>query len=179
MSTCFASKYQASSGRLPPIPTSGFEIPVVDFTRDSPSTAQQIVSHAATTDGLAFVRNLPHQPDFLAIQRLFDNLYQSPQLAARLNSTYEKRGVFKLAGKLTDDPTVDDKATIDLSAQRLQHIQDSQLLQDLGTEFETTVKFFETVEKQLVPLVLRATASVIGKNVDLDSVHQERNNNSA
>jgi isopenicillin N synthase-like dioxygenase len=177
MSTCFASTYQASSGRLPSSPTSGFEIPVVDFVRDSPSTAQQIVSHAATTDGLAFVRNLPHQPDFLAIQRLFDNLYQSPQLAARLNSTYEKRGVFKLAGKLTDDPTVDDKATIDLSAHRLQHIQDYQLLQDLGTEFETTVKFFEAVEKQLVPLVLHATASVIGKNVDLHSIHQERNNN--
>jgi len=177
MSTCFASKYQASSGRLPSSPTSGFEIPVVDFTRDSPSTAQQIVSHAATTDGLVFVRNLPHQPDFLAIRRLFDSLYQSPQLAARLNSTYEKRGVFKLAGKLTNDPTVDDKSTIDLSAQRLQYIQDSQLLQDLGAEFETTVKFFETVQKQLVPLVLNATASVIGKNVDLDSVHQERNNN--
>jgi len=176
MSTSFASKYQ-TQGNLPPIAPSGFEIPFVDFTRDSPSTAQQIVSDAATTTGLVFVRNLPHQPSFLAIQRLFDQLYQSPELAARLNSTYAKRGVFKQAGKLTDDPTVDDKATIDLSAQRLQYIQDRQLLQDLGTEFENTVKFFETVEKDLVPLVLNATASTVGRNVDLNSVHHERNNN--
>ena len=84
------------------------------------STAQQIVSDAAKTTGLVHVHNLPHQPNFLAIQRLFDKLYQSPQLAARLNSTYEKRGVCKVAGKLTDDPNVDDKATINLSTQRLQ-----------------------------------------------------------
>lgn len=176
MSASFASKHQFLNN-LPSITGSSVEIPVVDFTRDSLSTAEQIVSHAATTRGLVFVRNLPHQPDFLAIQRLFDKLYQHPELAARLNSTYKKRGVFKLAGKLTDDPTMDDKATMDLSAQRLQYIQDSQLLQDLGPEFETVVKFFETVEKQLVPLVLQATASIIGKNVDLHPVHHERNNN--
>ena len=72
---------------------------------------------------------------------------------------------------------MDDKATIDLSAQRLQYIRDSQLLKDLGPEFENVVKFFESVEKQLVPLVLQATASIIGKNVDLHPIHHERNNN--
>jgi hypothetical protein len=102
-------------------------IPVVDLVDDTLTAAQEIVSDAAQSTGLVYIRNLPTQPDFEAIQRLFDTLYQSPLLMARLNSTYPKRGVIKLAGKLTDDEAIDNKVTLDLSAQRLQYLQDDGL----------------------------------------------------
>jgi isopenicillin N synthase-like dioxygenase len=155
-------------------------IPVVDLANDSPTIAQQIVSNAAQSTGLAYIRNVPTQPNFAAIQSLFDTLYQSPLLMARLNSTYPKRGVIKLAGKLTDDESVDDKVTLDLSAQRLQYLQDDTLRTELGLEFETAVKFFEAVEEKLVPLVLQATSSVISTaevEIDLRNIHREGNNN--
>jgi hypothetical protein len=60
-------KLKAIFSRL--LPRLALKIPVVDFTGDSPSTAQQIVSEAAKTTGLVHVHNLPHQPNFLAIQR--------------------------------------------------------------------------------------------------------------
>lgn len=154
-------------------------VPVVDLATHSAHKAQQLVSAAATSTGLVFVRNLPNRPDFSAIQRLFDNLYQSPALAARLNGVYPKRGIFKVAGKLTDIETVDEKATIDLSAQRLNNMKDAVLRQALGQEFEQTIKFFKVVEEQLVPLILTATSQVISSKgqLDLSDVHRDANNN--
>jgi len=160
--------------------SSTVSIPVVDLANDSSAVAQQTVSDAAQSTGLVYIRNVPIQPDFAAIQRLFDTLYQSPLLMARLNSTYPKRGVFKVAGKLTDDETVDDKITLDLSAQRLQYLQDDTLRKDLGVDFDTAVKFFEAVEEKLVPLVLQSTSNVISTaevEIDLRDVHRENNNN--
>lgn len=160
-----------------PSSSSASSIPVVDLSTDTAQAAQQIVSTAATSTGLVFIRNLPICPDFPAIQRLFNTLYRSPVLAARLNSTYPKRGVFKVAGKLTDDETVDEKATIDLSAQRLKHMHDAGLREELGNEFEQIVKLFETVEELLVPLILTATSNVISPQIDLNEVHRQGNNN--
>jgi len=180
MSTCVAVP-----SLLPPTPlchnTVGtISIPVVDLVGDTLTAAQDVVSDAAQSTGLVYIRNLPTQPDFEAIQRLFDTLYQSPLLMARLNSTYPKRGVIKLAGKLTDDETIDNKVTLDLSAQRLQYLQDDGLRKDLGIEFDTAVKFFEAVEEKLVPLVLHATSNVMSTpevEVDLRDIHREGNNN--
>jgi isopenicillin N synthase-like dioxygenase len=87
--------------------------------------------------------------------------------------------VFKIAGKVTDDENVDDKATIDLSAKRLRLLHDEVLKGDLGHEFADTVNFFETVEEQLVPLVLQATSNIISTTdgIDFHGVHAEGNNN--
>lgn len=163
----------------PPCTSPGSSIPIVDLAIDSLYNGQQIVSNAATSTGLVFVRNLPRRPAFLAVRRLFDVLYRSPSLASRLNNIYSKRGVFKIAGILTDDETVDEKATIDLSAQRLQGMNDAALRQELGEEFEETVKFFQIVEEKLVPLILTATSHVISSSgqIDLNDIHRDGNNN--
>jgi isopenicillin N synthase-like dioxygenase len=172
----------AIEGPIPIIahrPPTALSIPIVDFSKHTSVAAQQIFSTAATTTGLIFIRNLPMGPNFAEVQHLFDNLYQNPLLAARLNSTYPKRGVFKIAGRLSYDETVDEKVTIDLSAQRLEHMNISTLRKDLGNEFEEVVRFFKTVEEWLVPLVLKATSNVISPSgkVDLLNVHREGNNN--
>ena len=51
----------------------------------------------------------------------------------------------------------------------------------MGPDFESIVKFFESVEQQLIPLVLQATSDVItsptNEDTDLWSIHHEGNNN--
>jgi 2OG-Fe(II) oxygenase superfamily len=156
-------------------------IPTVDINSASQQDVQQLISHAATTSGLLFIRGLPMYPDFSVIQRLFDSLYQSSIMAARLNRMQPGRGVFNLAGKWMGDGEVDDKATIGISAHTLRNVP-NQVKQSLGPDFLQIVAFFEAVQAQLIPVVLQVTSDVIssgsssGEN-DLWNLHREGNYN--
>jgi isopenicillin N synthase-like dioxygenase len=163
-------------GMNQPIQTASF-VPVVDLTSDSLEVIQQTISNAARNPGLVFIRGLPMQIDFLAVQRLFDALYQSPELAARLNSLLPPHGVFKLEGKRMGDTAVDDKAVIRLPARVLRTTRGEQLKRDMGEDFEGVTKFFEAVQDQLIPIVLQATSDAISSQVDLWNVHNDGNIN--
>ncbi|KAG8940166.1 hypothetical protein FRC04_005610 [Tulasnella sp. 424] len=134
------------------------------------------LAHAAATTGIAHFTSINgHEAPFGSISKLFDRLYADPHLATRLNSTYMKRGVFKTAG--LHKPQADQKTTIDLSAKRLENIQRlaPDLVHDLGADFKEVLEFFNKLERQLVPNVMRASSAVAG--VDLEGLHAGRNNN--
>jgi hypothetical protein len=158
------------------IQTASF-VPVVDLTSDSLEVIQQTISNAARNSGLVFIRGLPLQIDFHAVQHLFDALYQSPELATRLNNLLPRHGVFKLEGKWMGDNAVDDKAIIGLPARVLRTRRGEQLKRDMGEDFEGITKFFEAVQDQLIPIVLQATSDAISSHVDLWNVHNDGNIN--
>jgi hypothetical protein len=116
-------------------------------------------------------RKAPHS----SISALFDRLNASPELATRLNATYPKRGVFKTAG-LTN-ALADQKTTIDLSAARLSAFSAlaPELIGQLRTEFTDALDFFNAVERELVPAVMKATSDAAG--FDIAVLHRERNHN--
>lgn len=154
-------------------PMSASAIPVIDLVVDSPDVAQQAITRGATTIGCVFLRNLSMQPDFAAIQGLFDTLYQSPQISSRL----EQFGVFQRSGKWAGDNVIDDKASLGLGARKLWGMKDYPLKRFLGPNFATVVKFYEAMEESLIPWVLQATSNVIsnvsGHEVDMFDIHQE------
>ena len=136
------------------------------------------IAHAASTTGIYTLPatelsalKAPHS----SISTLFDRLNASPELATRLNATYPKRGVFKTAG-LTN-ALADQKTTIDLSAARLQRLTTlaPELIGQLGTEFTDVLDFFNAVERELVPAVMKATSDAAG--IDMAMLHRERNHN--
>lgn len=150
--------------------------PTVDLATDSQDVVQQTISNAAISTGFVFIRNLPMQIDFFAVQRLFDELYQNLVLATRLNSINPLGRAFKLGGKWTGDLVVDDKATIDLPARETAYGE--ALRRNLSVDFETAVNFFQAVEDQLVPLVLQATSDALPNRADdLWNSHRQRINN--
>jgi isopenicillin N synthase-like dioxygenase len=160
----------------PPSPTADF-VPVVDLSSDSLEVIQQTISNAARNSGLVFIRGLPLQIDFLAVQRLFDTLYQSPALATHLNRFLPRHCMFTLAGKWRGDDAVDDKAIISIPARLMRTSRGEQLKQDMGEDFEEVTKFFEAVQGQLIPIVLQATTDAISSEADLWNVHNYRNIN--
>jgi hypothetical protein len=160
----------------PPSPTADF-VSVVDLASDSLEVIQQTISNAARNSGLVFIRGLPMQIDFLAVQRLFDALYESPALATRLNRFLPRHGVFTLAGKWRGDNVIDDKAIIGLPARVLRTRRGELLKRDMGEDFEGVTKFFEAVQDQLIPIVLQATTDAISSEVDLWNVHNDGNIN--
>jgi len=95
-----------------------------------------------------------------------------------VNATYPTRGVFKAACL---DPasasTIDQKTTIDLSVARLQKLReaDPALVKDLGQDFEDVLRFYEVVEKDILPLLMSATSRIAG--ADLAPMHAKSNNN--
>ncbi|KIM36278.1 hypothetical protein M413DRAFT_78459, partial [Hebeloma cylindrosporum] len=91
------------------------------------------------------------------------------------NATYPKRGVFKTAG-LTN-ALADQKTTVDLSASRLERLSTlaPELIGQLGTEFTDVLDFFNAVERELVPTVMKATSDAAG--IDMAALHRERNHN--
>jgi isopenicillin N synthase-like dioxygenase len=118
------------------------------------------------------------QPDFSSIQRLFDTLYCSPTLVSRLNIVQSRLGVFNYGGKWVGDTAVDNKATFDLSARVLRSYIGTSLKREMGSDFETVMKFFETVEERLIPMVLQATSDAISTpEGDIWDVHRDGNNN--
>lgn len=164
-----ASAVQSTPFRLgnENLPTS-FVVPATQIDAD--------LAHAAATTGIAAVPSIAgHAAPFASIARLFDTLYAAPHLAARLNSTYTKRGVFKTAG--LSKPNADQKTTIDLSSARLENMQRlaPELVQELGADFQAILEFFRGLEQKLVPSVMRATSQVAG--VNLEGLHASRNNN--
>jgi isopenicillin N synthase-like dioxygenase len=136
------------------------------------------MAHAASTKG---IYTLPAselsaiKTPLSSISTLFDRLNASPELVARLNATYPKRGVFKTAG-LTN-ALADQKTTIDLSAARLERLSRlaPELISRLGTEFTDVLDFFNAVERELVPAVMSATSDAAG--IDMAALHRERNHN--
>ncbi|KAF8588991.1 hypothetical protein K439DRAFT_492610 [Ramaria rubella] len=133
------------------------------------------ISHAAATTGIASFASLGIAAPFSAITALFDRLATEPHLAARLNATYPKRGVYKTAGLHKTD--VDQKLTIDLSAVRLERLNRlaPELAQELGVELKEATGFFRQVERELVPRVMKATSAAAG--FDIAALHTQRNNN--
>lgn len=115
--------------------------------------------------------------DFPSIQRLFDRLYQSPDLANRLNALAPKQGIFKLEGKWVGDNGVDDKASIGLPARALRTRRGEEFKQVMGEDFERLSEFLEAIQDRLIPMVLQATSDAISPDVDLWNVHKDGNFN--
>jgi hypothetical protein len=153
-------------------------IPTIDLISDSIEEAYETIASAASTTGVALITNLSLAPPITAIQRLFANLYQNPNLATRLNATYPTRGVFKAACiDPTSPPGIDQKTTIDLSVARLQKLRelDPALVHDLGQDFDDVLRFYAMVEKDVLPLLMQATSRIAGS--DLAPLHTKGNNN--
>jgi hypothetical protein len=133
------------------------------------------IAHAASTTGIASFASLGISAPFDSIQVLFNRLAAEPHLAARINATYPKRGVYKTAG--LHKPDVDQKITIDLSAIRLERLSrvSPELVHELGAELKEAVGFFRRIEGELVPRIMQATSSVAG--FDMATLHMQRNNN--
>ncbi|KAH5751091.1 hypothetical protein HBI16_250500 [Parastagonospora nodorum] len=123
----------------------------IDLTAVTSEEAYQKLSQAARTTGVMLVSNLPRRPPVAAIQSLFARLYADRSLAARLNATYPKRGVFKDACLAPNaSPQVDQKTTIDLSVSRLQFIRkmDPTLVESSRELRRTSVAFKEVISKK-------------------------------
>ena len=153
-------------------------LPTIDFTSSTEQEAYNLLSLAAHTTGAALISNLTFETPIFSIQRLFDALYSSPTLAARLNATYPKRGVFKYASLDPSKPSgIDEKVTIDLSVARLARIRevDPELVKMLGEDFDNVLTFYTSVENNILPLLMKATSGIAG--VDLAPLHRTMNNN--
>ena len=165
---------------LPPRPSRQPNyFPIVDMTAHSLNVAQQIISNSSITTGVVIVRNLPMRPNFAAVQRLFDKLYRSPELADRVNSLFPARKPYKLAGKWNGDNVIDNKATIDIGIHQLRAMRGEAIKQDLGTDFETAVNFFREVKQRLVPLIISATSDGLSNstnhNLEFWDLHRQGN----
>jgi len=71
----------------------------------------------------------------------------------------------------------DQNTTIDLSAARLERLSTlaPEPIGQLGTEFTDVLDFFNAVERELVPTVMKATSDAAG--IDMAALHRERNHN--
>jgi hypothetical protein len=156
------------------IPIASF-VPVVDLISDPLEVAQQTISNAARDCGLVFIRHLPMRVDFPSIQRLFDALYQSPDLANRLNNLAPRQGVFKLEGKWVGDDGVDDKASIALPVRALRSRRGDHFSRVMGEDFHSLAQFLEAVQDRLIPMIIQATSDAISSEVDLWNVHKDGN----
>jgi hypothetical protein len=153
-------------------------LPAIDFKSSSPEAALTALSTAASTTGAALITNLTIRPPITSIQTLFTRLYTNPSLATRLNATYPTRGVFKNAClDPSSSPAIDQKTTIDLSVARLQKLKelDPALINDLGSEFADVLDFYSMVERDILPLLMRATSAIVGQ--DIAPLHASANNN--
>lgn len=153
-------------------------LPTIDLSSNSTSEAYDTLSTAASTTGAALITNLSIKPPIAGIQRIFSTLYTNASLVAHVNATYPTRGVFKAAClDPSSNPIIDQKTTIDLSVARLQKIREADpvLVADLGQDFEDVLRFYEMVEKSILPLLMSATSRVAG--ADLAPMHAKRNNN--
>ena len=151
---------------------------MIDLGSASPEHAYRALSKAASTTGVALIKNLPVYPPITAIQNLFTRLYADPVLASRLNATYPKRGVFKAACiDPASSPKIDQKTTIDLSVNRLQELRrlDPSLVEALGQDFSDILDFYAAIETDVLPILTRATSCISG--ADLEPLHKDMNNN--
>jgi hypothetical protein len=153
-------------------------LPTINLSATSVSEAYSTLLKAASTTGCALLTNLTTKPPISSIQSLFSTLYSNPTLASRLNTTYPTRGVFKAAClSPASSPSVDQKTTIDLSITRLEKLRelDPALVSELGDDFDNVLKFYETVERDILPLLMQATSQIAG--ADLVPFHKNNNNN--
>jgi hypothetical protein len=153
-------------------------LPTINLSTTSASEAYSTLSKAASTTGCALLTNLTTKAPITSIQSLFSALYSNPTLATRLNATYPSSGVFKAAClSPTSSPSIDQKTTIDLSITRLEKLRelDPTLVSDLGDDFDNVLKFYEIIEKEILPLLMQATSQITGS--DLVPFHKNRNNN--
>lgn len=151
---------------------------IIDLAAETSEHAYEKLSQAATTTGVALISGLPVRTPIAAIRNLFARLYANRALASRLNATYPKRGVFKDACLAPNaSPQIDQKTTIDLSIGRLQSIRetDPDLVEALGNEFEDIVSFYTYIETDVLPIITRATSTIVGSN--LEDMHHGTNNN--
>ncbi|CAF9940667.1 MAG: hypothetical protein HETSPECPRED_002480 [Heterodermia speciosa] len=114
----------------------------------------------------------PIKAPFGQMRRLLDTLLSNPTLAASLNNTYPKRGIFKTAA-LTNTNS-DQKLTLDISPSRLELLPAS-LRTELGPDFDAVVSFFQSVERVHVPQILAALSQLVG--FDMSRLHAARNLN--
>ena len=114
----------------------------------------------------------PLKAPFGQMRRLLDTLLSNPTLAASLNNTYPKRGIFKTAA--LKNPNSDQKLTLDISPSRLELLPAS-LRTELGSDFDAVVSFFQSAEKVHVPPILAALSQLVG--FDMSRLHAARNLN--
>jgi hypothetical protein len=127
------------------------------------------IAHTVTTTGITLFTSLGISAPFDVIKVLFNHL------AARMNATYPKHGVYKAAG--LHKPDVDQKITVDLSAVRLEHLNrlSPELMHELGAELKEAIGLFKCVKRELIPRIMQATSNTAG--FDMDALHMQRNNN--
>jgi hypothetical protein len=136
-------------------------LPTINLSTTSASEACSTLSKAASTTGCTLLANLTTKPPITSIQSLFSALYSNPALASRLNATYPTRGVFKAAcHSPTSSSSIDQRTTIDLSITPLEKLRqlDPALVSELGDDFDNVLKFYETVERDFLPLLMQATS---------------------
>lgn len=172
---CFQPRLPVRIVDEPPGATAS--LPSIDFSTASAEDAYNGLSIGACTTGVCLLTNLTIKPPIGAIQRLFDALYTRPDLVSRLDATNPDRGVFKNAAlDPNSSPSIDQRATIDLSVMHLQHLRDldSTLVVELGADFWKVLEFYSVVENDILPLLMNATSSFAGN--DLAPLHKVQDN---
>jgi len=134
-------------------------------------------------EGMAVLTGVDFQAPISSIQSLYNQIYNEPTLAQRLNDVYPSRGIFKEAAFRM--PDVDQKVPFDLSPQRLCALlkNDEELIEDLGVDFWNILTFYKHVQKEMIPRLLELTAQAIAGGcegqdaTDLREKHKEENHN--
>ena len=144
-----------------------------DYPAYEPTLAQSSPTRAdLLSPALAFIKPITTAP-FSAIQSLFEYLAKVPAAGTALNDVYPLRGIFKAAA--TENPTCDQKLTIDLSPTRIAHIPADLQAQLAEHGLADITTFFNAVSEHHVPQILASLSALAGR--DLAPLHANSNVN--
>lgn len=125
------------------------------LTQSTPTRADLL------SPALTFINPIAAAP-FSAIQNLFDYLAQNPASAAALNDVYTLRGIFKAAA--TQNPTCDQKLTIDLSPSRIARIPPGLQAELTAHGLGDILTFFNTISDHHIPQILTSLSAITGRD---------------
>ncbi|KAF7504212.1 hypothetical protein GJ744_002585 [Endocarpon pusillum] len=126
--------------------------------------ADQSTTSSALSSAIAFLQPTMPAP-FAAIRALFDHLCINPSSASALNDIYPTRGIFKTAA--IDNPTADQKLTIDLSPACARLIPGERRASLSAHGLEEILSFFSTIVAAHVPIILSALSEIANFNFRL------------
>lgn len=113
------------------------------------------------------------QAPFEAIRQLFHHLRANPDIAAALNATYPKRGIFKTTA--THNATYNQKFTVDLSPNRISLISDNLRAFLAPYGLDAIFSFFYAASTAYIVPILAGLSAVAG--ADLSPYYRGRNLN--